>query len=770
MEFGAIVARYDAHGRPMLLIVLLVLLGSVTFGTASDQWQPASGPLMTKWAAKVSPDHPLPEYPRPQFVRADWRNLNGLWDYAIRPRAEAAPAAFDGKILVPFPVESALSGVMKKVGDANRLWYRRTFEVPRAWRNRQTLIHFGAIDWEATVYLNGKELATHRGGYDEFTVDLTNALNAGDTQDLVVSVWDPTDAGTQPRGKQVANPRSIWYTSVTGIWQTAWIEPVPKARIDGLVIVPDVDTGRVLVTAVTNASESHLTAVAFDGTREVARTSGMGQRLVLTIPRPKLWSPDSPSLYDLKVTWGRPGERPTDEVTSYFAMRKSSLCKDADGVTRLCLNNKPLFQVGPLDQGWWPDGLYTAPTDEALRSDIEVTKQLGFNMARKHVKVEPDRWYYWADRLGLLVWQDMPSTVIRGARTEESMREFEAELKEMIDERRNHPSIVMWVPFNEGWGQYDTPRIVQWIKSYDPSRLVDNASGWTDAAVGDVSDVHRYPGPGVPKIEPSRAAVLGEFGGLGLPLAGHTWQSQANWSYRGFTSPAELTDAYVDLLARLHPLLGSPGLSAAVYTQTTDVEIEVNGLMTYDRAVIKPDIARVRAANLALFTPPPVLTPILESSRDTPAEWRYTTTAPADLWMKPAFDAASWATGPGGFGTRNTPGSAVGTNWTTPDIWLRRTFDLPPDFAATNPQLLLHHDEDAEIYINGVLALKVSGYSTDYEYVAMTVEGRAALKPGSNTLAVHCHQTTGGQYIDVGIVDVVLRSPGTSEPRNRTMF
>ncbi|HKV98707.1 MAG TPA: glycoside hydrolase family 2 TIM barrel-domain containing protein [Vicinamibacterales bacterium] len=745
----------------MLLIVLLVLLGSAAFGTASDQWQPARGPLMTKWAADVSPDHPLPEYPRPQLVRADWRNLNGLWDYAIRPRAESAPGTFDGRILVPFPVESALSGVMKKVGEANRLWYRRTFEMPRGWRGRRTLLHLGSVDWEATVYLNGKELATHRGGYDEVTVDLSGALSDTDTQELVVAVWDPTDAATQPRGKQVASPRSIWYTSVTGIWQTVWIEPLDKIAIDALSIVPDIDRGvvRVTVTSAGATADTQVLAVAYDGTRALTEIHGRpGETFDIPVRNAKLWSPDSPTLYTLTVALAhRGGAGISDEVTSYFAMRKSSLCKDADGITRLCLNNKPLFQVGPLDQGWWPDGLYTAPTDEALRSDIEVTKQLGFNMARKHVKVEPDRWYYWADRLGLIVWQDMPSTVIRGARTDESMREFEAELKEMIDERRNHPSIVMWVPFNEGWGQYDTPRIVQWIKSYDPSRLVDNASGWTDALVGDVSDIHRYPGPGAPKVEPSRAAVLGEFGGLGLPLAGHTWQSQANWSYRGFTSPAELTDAYVDLLSRLHPLLGSPGLSAAVYTQTTDVEIEVNGLMTYDRAVIKPDIARVRAANLALFTPPPILKSILESSRDTAADWRYTTTAPADSWMTPVFDAASWMTGPGGFGTRNTPGSFVRTNWTTPDIWLRRTFDLPPGFAATNPELLLHHDEDAEVYMNGVLALKISGYSTDYEYVAMTPEGRAALKPGMNTLAVHCHQTTGGQYIDVGIVDVVPR-------------
>ena len=361
-------------------------------------------------------------------------------------------------------------------------------------------------------------------------------------------------------GKQVANPRGIWYTSVTGIWQTVWIEPVPDTAIDQLIIVPDLDGERVNITATTSggdASGTTVSVVALDGSREIARARGStSQPVPLFVPGIRRWSPDAPSLYDLKVTLTR-HDTALDEVTSYFAMRKSSLCKDADGITRLCLNNRPLFQVGPLDQGWWPDGLYTAPTDEALRFDIEVTKRLGFNMARKHVKVEPDRWYYWADRLGLLVWQDMPSTVVRGARSEDSTRQFETELKEMIDERRNHPSIVMWVPFNEGWGQYDTPRIVQWIKLYDPSRLVDNASGWTDAAVGDVSDVHRYPGPGAPKTEPSRAAVLGEFGGLGLPLAGHTWQSQANWSYRGFTSQAELTDAYVDLL-------GAPASAARI--------------------------------------------------------------------------------------------------------------------------------------------------------------------------------------------------------------
>jgi hypothetical protein len=534
------------------------------------------------------------------------------------------------------------------------------------------------------------------------------------------------------------------------------MEPVPEAAIDSLVLVPDIDANELAVTvsSARGRQTGRLQVIVLDGTSEVTRATGRPNETVkVPVPRLELWSPDSPRLYDLRITLDRDGSR--DEVTSYFGMRKSSLCKDDEGATRLCLNNEPLFQVGPLDQGWWPDGLYTAPTDTALRYDIDVTKRLGFNMARKHVKVEPDRWYYWADRLGLLVWQDMPSTISRGTPRPESGPQFELELREMIDEFRNHPSIVMWVPFNEGWGQYDTPRIVEWIAKYDPSRLVNNASGWTDMKVGDVNDIHRYPGPGAPPPETVRASVLGEFGGLGLPLAGHTWQSQANWSYRGYTTEAALTDAYVELIGRLHPLLGTPRLSAAVYTQTTDVEIEVNGLMTYDRALIKGDEARLRAANLSLFTPPPTMRPLVDTSRDSPIEWRYTTTAPAEGWPGRDFDDASWTSGPGGFGTRTTPGSVVRTVWSTPDIWLRRSFDLPADFTVTNPKLLIHHDEDVEVYINGVLALKTGGFSTDYELAALTPEGRAALRPGRNVFAVRCHQTAGGQYVDVGLIDLI---------------
>jgi ABC-type lipoprotein export system ATPase subunit len=756
--------RLRRHAIALTALLTSVVVPRAVPARQAGAWQPAAGPLMTRWAKDVSPDRALPEYPRPQLVRPDWRNLNGLWDYAIRPRADAEPGTFDGRMLVPFPVESALSDVMKKVGEANRLWYHRTFEVPAGWRGRRTLLHFGAVDWEATVWVNGVELGTHRGGYGAFTFDITKLLKPDGPQELTVAVWDPTDAGTQPRGKQVASPHGIWYTSVTGIWQTVWLEPVPETAVESLVLVPDVDRASVHVTAAVSGPADGVSVIAtvFDGSREVADGTGRpGEPFMVPIADARLWSPASPHLYQVKVALHRGGSAGAalDDVSSYFGMRKISLCSDAGGITRLCLNNVPVFEVGPLDQGWWPDGLYTAPTDDALRSDIETIRRLGFNMARKHVKVEPDRWYYWADTLGLLVWQDMPSTVIRGARSPESAEEFEAELRTMIDQRRDHPSIVMWVPFNEGWGQYDTPRIVSWIKSYDPSRLVDDASGWTDEGVGDVHDMHSYPGPGSPKPEAHRAAVLGEFGGLGLPVPGHTWQNQANWSYRGFTTRDALTDAYVALVGRVHPLIGSPGLSAAVYTQMTDVEIEVNGLMSYDRAMVKPDEARVRAANLALFTPPPVEKTILATSRDTPATWRYTMSRPPDSWMASTFDAAAWQEGPGGFGTRDTPGAVVRTTWNTSDIWLRRTFDLPAALRMVDPQFLLHHDEDAEVYVNGVLALTVTGYTSDYQLEAMSAAARALLKPGRNVLAVHCHQTSGGQYIDVGIVDLVARAP-----------
>jgi len=710
-------------------------------------WRPADGPLRTRWAAEVSPDRALPEYPRPQMVRRDWLNLNGLWEYAIRPREEGRPGTWDGRILVPFPVESALSGVMKTVGENHRLWYRRTFEVPAGWAGRRVRLRFGAVDWEATVWLNGRELGTHRGGYDAFHFDLTDALRPGGAQELVLAVWDPSDAGSQPRGKQVRKPRGIFYTPATGIWQTVWIEPVPEGGIERLVLVPDVDAG-VLRATVQAGGAGEVEVAAFDGGKEVGRAAGRaGEAVPLQIPDAKRWTPETPFLYDLKVTL-KSGERTVDAVESYFGMRRVALGKDEKGVPRLLLNGNPVFHVGPLDQGFWPDGIYTAPTDEALRYDIEITRRLGFNATRKHVKVEPDRWYYWCDRLGLMVWQDMPSGNNKG---EEARRQFETELRAMVDGRINHPSIVMWVIFNEGWGQYDTERLVQETKERDPSRLVDNASGWTDKKVGDVIDMHRYPGPGSPRPEERRAAVLGEFGGLGLPIEGHMWSSQ-HWGYQGMSSPGALTQRYLRLMQKVWALREDPGLCAAIYTQITDVETECNGLLTYDRAVVKPDLEKVAAANRGRVPPPPPVVLIVPTAREQEAAWRYTFQKPGDDWKAKDFDASSWREGKGGFGTEGTPGAVVRTVWKTPEIWLRREFTLP-EGALIDPRLLVHHDEDAEIYLNGVRAARVGGFTTDYEEVEIDSKARATLKPGRNVLAIYCKQTQGGQYIDAGIVD-----------------
>ena len=609
--------------RPVRLAGMAALvLAPALLGKAEEKstaWKPAAAPLLTAWAKDVSPDKVWPEYPRPQMVRAEWVNLNGLWDYAIIPIPKATSDAgqkppendqkppaisYTGKILVPFPVESALSGVRKQLLPTKLLVYRRTFPAPGLPDGKRLLLHFGAVDWEAKVYINGKLAGTHRGGYDAFTFDITELVKPGADNEIVVVVFDPTN-GT--RGKQnlgsMFNPGGIMYTPCSGIWQTVWLEPVPACRIEELQITPDVDARvlrlKVLLQGGTKDTP-RVEATALDGGRVVAQVSGApGAPLRLPIPAAHLWSPDDPFLYSLRVKAG------DDEVTSYFGMRKIALGKDERGVTRMLLNGKFVFQAGVLDQGYWPDGIYLAPTDETLRFDVATMRKLGLNMARKHVKVEPQRWYFWCDKLGLLVWQDMPSgDLSRGTdkardgkpRTEEIGRQFRAELKAMIEQHRNHPSIIMWVVFNEGWGQHDTAALTQWVKELDPSRLVNNASGWHDRHCGDIVDMHRYPGPGAPAPEPTRAAVLGEFGGLGLAIRDHVWTPKS-WGYKGMASREALTRNYVDLWRKVHQLKEESGLSAAVYTQWTDVEAECNGLLTYDRKVVKVDAEQAAAAH-----------------------------------------------------------------------------------------------------------------------------------------------------------------------------
>ena len=722
------------------------LILALTTGLAAQaaEWAPVHGHIMTQWAKQVSPQNALPEYPRPQMVRRDWVNLNGLWELAITKKGDPRPAEFGQQILVPYPVESALSGVAHIVQPDERVWYKRTVDIPKSWKGKRVLLNFGAVDWECVVYVNGKEAGKHTGGYSPFSLDITEALNESGSQEIVVSVWDPTDAG-QPHGKQVLKPGGIMYTATSGIWRTVWLEPVAGSHIAGYTAIPDVDQGelRVKIRAGGANQEPAIRLIALDHGKVVASAAGKpGEELTLKLKNPKLWSPNSPFLYDLIVTLT--DGKSTDAVTGYFGMRKISVQKDENGVNRLALNNKILFQYGPLDQGFWPDGLYTAPTDAALKYDVEVLKRLGCNMMRKHVKVEPDRLYYWADKLGLLVWQDMPA----GGNPDSMRANFEREFGEMIDTLENHPSIIMWVVFNEGWGQYDTPRLTQMVKQRDPSRLVNNASGWTDKKCGDVMDMHNYPGPGMPAVEPARAAVLGEFGGLGRPVPGHLWQEAGAWGYVSFKTPAEATDAYVGLLTRMRPLIGK-GLSAAVYTQTSDVEVEVNGMMTYDREQIKFDEAGAAKAAEELYRPqaaPKVIIPCAEQGAKI--LWRYTIEKPAGEWQAADFDDSSWKEGAAAFGTINSA-----TKWETKDIWIRRTFELAT--VPAKPCLNVFHDEDADIYINGKPAATLKGYNTGYESFPMTDEAIKLLKPGKNTLAIHCRQTAGGQNIDCGILELV---------------
>jgi beta-galactosidase/beta-glucuronidase len=603
----------------MLLGAPGVLLQIVSPGWAAE-WKPAAGPLSTRWTKDVLPSTSHSEYPRPQMVRDAWQSLNGLWEYAIRPRGENRPDHFEGSILVPFPIESSLSGVMKRIGPDRELWYRRTVSVEPYAPDKRLLLHFDAVDWESTVWLDGAEIGVHRGGYTPFVFDVTDRMTQGKPHELVVKVWDPSDAGTQPCGKQHNKPEGIWYTPSTGIWQTVWLEPVPRAYFRDIRIEPDLASGKVrIVTEIANAPRHAQVRATVAAETETGSPSpqiavhqaAVGEPLTISVPRDEIkpWSPDSPVLDRVQISLVGGDGKVGDRVSSYFAFRSIAISEGQNGQpARILLNGKPTFLIGPLDQGFWPDGLYTAPTDEALRSDLEVTKRLGFNLVRKHVKVEPPRWYYWCDKLGLAVWQDMPSGD-RSAkwpsphgeirRTPESAAEFDNELKAMIDARRNSPCIVAWVPFNEGWGQFDTVRIAKWVKAYDPSRLVIPASGGNHFPVGDIHDIHAYPGPAAPPADPVRAEVLGEFGGLGLPVAGHLWADKKNWGYRKYKTRDELTDAYLDLVKKLKPL-GESRLSAAVYTQTTDVETEVNGLMTYDRALIKMDADKVRRANRRL--------------------------------------------------------------------------------------------------------------------------------------------------------------------------
>lgn len=735
------------------LSLLFLLILSLTLLAQEQKINPAE--MRTSWGEKVTADNAWRQYPRPQMVRSEWMNLNGLWDYAILPREAAEPTKFDGKILVPFCAESTLSGVGRLVKPDQKLWYNTTFNIPGAWKGRNVLLHFDAVDWEATVWLNGKMVGSHKGGSDAFAFDITSHLTRGD-QTLVVSVWDPTDTGTQSRGKQVLDPKGIWYTPVTGIWQTVWLEPVQKTHIQSVVAESDIDEKKVVIksrVAAAKGKETLVVKILKDNAVVAERKGPADHSIEIPMPNPLLWTPYDPSLYqlDVRLTDGR---KDLDHVKSYFAMRKISLEKDSLGFERLMLNNAPLFQYGTLDQGWWPDGLLTPPSDEAMRYDMDVLKDMGFNMLRKHIKVEPSRYYYYADSIGLLIWQDMVSGFTTAEketqhvkplaredwnRPRASAEQFETEWKSIMDQLRVFPSIVVWVVFNEGWGQYETKRVVEWTKQYDPTRVINGVSGWTDRNVGDMNDAHQYPGPAMEPAEqnPGRAVVLGEFGGLGLPMDGHIWNPKMrNWGYRTYHTSDQLITEYTRLMHNLYPMIHR-GLAAAIYTQTTDVEGEVNGLITYDRKKVKIDPALLRMLHDPLYDKPVRATTIVADSEVTPQ--------PLLITGKDAVYATAEQMDASAFSPVNGP-VKVGKG---DNRQAMKTFILTrvPD----NLQLRILAHGDTRVYLNGKLVLKkFLQTKRHYDEVNLS-EYSHYLKAGENQIVVEVNKIVDNSLFDFGL-------------------
>nr|WP_321406373.1 sugar-binding domain-containing protein [uncultured Carboxylicivirga sp.] len=741
-----------------LLVSITLLLTSI--GLQAQKWESKQAPLMTKFAKDVDPENVLPEYPRPQMVREKWMNLNGLWQFQPGTwENEPYPKGnLKRNILVPFAVESALSGVMEH---HERLWYRRSFNVPQSWNGERVLLHFGAVDYQCEVFINNKSVGTHQGGYDPFSFDITNALTKGE-QSITVKVWDPTVKEGFPRGKQTLNPEGIMYTSVTGIWQTVWLEPVPQQRIVDFKMVPDIDKSVLNLSVKAEGGRLlNYTAVVKDGNKVVATINSKPMAPTeIKIKNQKLWSPDSPFLYDMTITL-KDGDKVVDKVDTYFGMRKISLGFDGK-FQRLYLNNKFTFQMGPLDQGFWPDGLYTAPTDEALRFDIEMTKKLGFNMSRKHIKVEPYRWYYWADKLGLLVWQDMPSPNSYTSGTPPINKEaFTTELMRMVETHQNIPSIVMWVIFNEAQAQHDVKEYCALVKGLDPSRLVNEASGWQHEGNGDVIDNHSYPPPSCP-YSPYQASACGEYGGIGYQIDGHIWNPDDLMQYVMIQTDEEYLNMYDEFTTMLTKFKTNNGLSAAVYTEITDVEIELNGIMTYDR-IMKVDPAKVFASNQKVIHKNiyEYVYNVLPTAEVEDRSWQYTFDQPANNWMKADFNASAWKTGKGGFGSAGTPQAINGTTWETKDIWVRQEFELGDVSKLDLSKLYLrvHHDDNGVVYINGVKAADLPNWTSGYINIELSDEAKKALVKGKNVIAIHCHQNDGGQYIDAGFVVVSKDKP-----------
>lgn len=754
-------------------------------------WEKKTAPIMTTWGENIDPLHVWEEYPRPQQERSEWMNLNGIWDFTVGINGGIYNKlrTYDQKILVPFPVESALSGIMDKNNqnaDKN-YWYRRTFTIPETYKGKDILLHFGAVDWRCEVYLNGTKVGIHEGGYDSFSFNITEHLTGSGEQELSLFVFDSQWAGGHPHGKQSLNPNGIWYTPVTGIWQTVWLEPVSDTHIEDFTIVPDIDNKLVKITPVVAKAQDDLSLSVriFDGGKQVAEKAlKLDKETAIALTDVKLWDPSSPFLYDMELVLKK-GDEVVDRVKSYFGMRKVALGKYKEKPC-IYLNNQPVFQYGILDQGWWPDGLYTAPCDEALKFDLEKIKAFGFNMVRKHVKTEPARWYYHCDKLGLLVWQDIPNATTNTNRNDWVETNFIREMKNIITCLKNAPSIITWVVFNEGWGQYDRDNQVQYREPYtrkavqeainlDNTRIIDGASGWFDYEIGDVIDKHIYPTPGVhPNPVNHRASVCGEYGGINLKIDNHIWAG-SEVHYTTVENAEELTKLFINY-ANTVKLLKADGLCGAVYTQVTDVESEINGLITYDRKVVKlneEQIERIRQVITDCIEKEYSI--VLPTSKDEGFTWKYLPkiSAPGN-WYTDAFDDSSWSTGLGGFGAGNPPNSNVRTNWDSSTIYLRRNFQLGnlSKEAIDNLKLQVYYDEGCTVYINGVRAAATSGYVQNYVPIEINREAKDALKLNdTNLIAVRCIQTSGGQYIDVGLItEIVGNQTGVSRPHTTVPY
>ncbi len=752
---------------------MLTLTASIA-ALACAAYTHAPAPIMTPWGEKVTPENAWRLYPRPQMTRANWTNLNGLWKYAVTKDAPGCPAKWDGEILVPFVIESALSGVGRILEPAETLWYSREFDADVR-PGERLLLHFEQVDFRAMVFVNGREVGVpHEGGQVPFSHDITDYVKSG-RNELVVSVWDPTQQFIGSSGKQSMNPRGCFYLRSSGIGGTVWTEKVPAAYIAGYKVTPDIDAGSVRFEFDVAGAYARQEVVVEAAGETVTTRDGVA---VLKMPSDfKLWSPESPALYDFTAKCG------ADEIKGYFGMRKTEVRKDANGVLRIFFNNKPRFPIGTLDQGWWPDGLLTPPSEEAMAFDIAKLKEMGYDMMRKHIKVEPRRYYYLCDKMGIIVMQDMPS----GSGEKESRYGFyRRELKEMIDHLYNVPSIVSWIPYNEGWGQpgeFLSHATLVWTQKYDPSRIVDGPSGWNDFEGGhargrgtshkpadveeaaDLVDCHDYgQTPSMFPVNDRRASFLGEFGGIGCRVDGHLW-SKRLWGYRGSeknTDRPKEQRRFVKLMDHVANL-AVRGLAGSVYTQTTDVEGENNGLITYDRKVVKFDEKalaevheRVRLAASLAATPHSsvVLSPRLDPD---PRAWAWTVDKSADGWQKPGFDDSAWARSAGGFGneriTKDNPKAKVVTSWNTDAIWLRRHFMYKaPKGKILQAMADMFHDEDAEVYLNGQLVISAYDYTSDWCPFAIPAEKfAAAVREGDNVIAVKVRQSIGGQYFDMGL-------------------